>query len=128
MFYIILNVYIFNTPNTSKILYPPKIPPNFDPPKKKIAHLAISRYPFLFAKNEKINAELFPLLKLHSQFFFLMSMCYNNFCSDTNELPILFVLKCIFIQKVFFPYSNKIYFEDHFSFLTTRMNYAENSM
>jgi hypothetical protein len=57
-----------------------------------------------------------------------MSMCYNNFCSDTSELPILFVLKCIFIQKGFFSYSNKIYFEDHFSFLTTRMNYAENSM
>ena len=72
-------------------------------PQKKIAHLAISRYPFLFTKNEKINAELFPLLKLHSQFFFLMSMCYNNFCSDTSELPILFVLECIFIQKFFFP-------------------------
>ena len=47
-------------------------------PQKKIAHLAISRYPFLFTKNEKINAELFPL------FFISVDLLYrltkNKFC------------------------------------------------
>jgi len=90
-------------PNTSKNLYPPKNTSKFrfptTPPNSTSGHFALS----VFAcEKRKKNAELFPLLKLHSQNFFLMSMCYNIFCSDTSELPILFVLKCIFIPSCFF--------------------------